>query len=74
MFIADGKEPLESRKRSVSGWIGLVDQVDSSWRDTIRPLLQYYTERTPGSFIEEKGQFLLIPRSESYVALSQCRS
>ena len=32
----------------------MVDQVDTSWRETIRPLFQHYTERTPGSFIEEK--------------------
>ncbi|KAI9007358.1 glycosyltransferase family 20-domain-containing protein [Gaertneriomyces semiglobifer] len=42
------------RRRSNNGWIALVDQVDSAWRDTIRPLFQHYTERTPGSFIEEK--------------------
>ncbi|KNC98814.1 alpha,alpha-trehalose-phosphate synthase [UDP-forming] 1 [Spizellomyces punctatus DAOM BR117] len=42
------------RRRANNGWLALVDQVDSSWRDTIRPLFQHYTERTPGSFIEEK--------------------
>ena len=36
------------------GWFVLVDQVESSWRTTIKPLLQHYFERTPGSFIEEK--------------------
>ena len=35
-------------------WIVLVDHVDSTWRDTIRPLFHHYMERTPGSFIEEK--------------------
>ncbi|KAJ3210692.1 Trehalose-6-P synthase/phosphatase complex synthase subunit [Clydaea vesicula] len=42
------------KKISSSGWIALVDEVDLSYRDTIRPLLQHYTDRTPGSFIEEK--------------------
>jgi trehalose-6-phosphatase len=37
-----------------NGWFVLVDQVDSSWRETIRPLFQHYFERTPGSFMEEK--------------------
>ncbi|ORZ31987.1 glycosyltransferase family 20-domain-containing protein [Catenaria anguillulae PL171] len=37
-----------------SGWIRLGRHVDRSWRDTIRPLFTHYTERTPGSFIEEK--------------------
>lgn len=35
-------------------WHCLVEQVDPSWKETIRPLFQHYTERTPGSFIEEK--------------------
>ncbi|KAJ3282888.1 Trehalose-6-P synthase/phosphatase complex synthase subunit [Borealophlyctis nickersoniae] len=42
------------RRKTNDGWIALVDQVDSSWRETILPLFQHYTERTPGSFIEEK--------------------
>ncbi|KAJ3129120.1 Trehalose-6-P synthase/phosphatase complex synthase subunit [Nowakowskiella sp. JEL0407] len=41
-------------KRRNNGWFALVDMIDSSWRDTIRPLFQHYSERTPGSFIEEK--------------------
>jgi hypothetical protein len=41
-------------RRSTNGWLALVDHVDDSWRDTIRPLFQHYTERTLGSFIEEK--------------------
>ncbi|KAJ3145866.1 Trehalose-6-P synthase/phosphatase complex synthase subunit [Geranomyces michiganensis] len=49
-----GKGAEIFRRRSNNGWLALVDQVDSSWRDTIRPLFQHYTERTPGSFIEEK--------------------
>jgi HAD superfamily hydrolase (TIGR01484 family) len=36
------------------GWFVQVDQVETSWRTTIKPLLQHYFERTPGSFIEEK--------------------
>lgn len=45
--------PSMTRRRD-NGWFALVDPVDSSWRETIRPLFQHYTERTPGSFIEEK--------------------
>ncbi|KAI9189068.1 Trehalose-6-P synthase/phosphatase complex synthase subunit [Blastocladiella emersonii ATCC 22665] len=36
------------------GWYRLARHVDRSWRETIRPLFTHYTERTPGSFIEEK--------------------
>ncbi|TPX54655.1 hypothetical protein SeMB42_g00167 [Synchytrium endobioticum] len=41
-------------RRRQDGWFALVDSVDPSWRETIRPLFKHYTERTPGSFIEEK--------------------
>lgn len=45
---------LGHRRMESNHWFGLVDQVDPSWRSTIKPLFQHYTERTPGSFIEEK--------------------
>lgn len=35
------------------GWNRLVEQVDSTWKETIRPLFQHYTERTPNSYIDE---------------------
>lgn len=41
-------------KEEDNKWYCLVEQVDPSWKETIRPLFQHYTERTPGSFIEEK--------------------
>ncbi|KAJ3069281.1 Trehalose-6-P synthase/phosphatase complex synthase subunit [Podochytrium sp. JEL0797] len=43
------------RRMQQSGWLALVDHIDNStWCHEIRPLFQYYTERTPGSFVEEK--------------------
>ncbi|KAI8912501.1 glycosyltransferase family 20-domain-containing protein [Gorgonomyces haynaldii] len=42
------------RRLTTNGWYAMIDQVDSGWRETIQPLFQHYTERTPGSFIEEK--------------------
>ena len=44
----------EQDRESDNGWYRLVNQFDTSGRDVIRPLFQHYTERTPGSFIEEK--------------------
>eukprot|EP00842_Homolaphlyctis_polyrhiza_P001051 jgi/Hompol1/1947/HPOL_002802-RA len=41
------------RRMSNDGWFIMTDQIDPSWRDTVRPLFKHYTERTPGSFIEE---------------------
>ncbi|KAI8809404.1 trehalose-phosphatase-domain-containing protein [Cladochytrium replicatum] len=52
-FSTDNEGAMTNRRKN-NGWYPLVDQVDSSWRETIRPLFMHYTERTPGSFIEEK--------------------
>ncbi|KAJ3215868.1 Trehalose-6-P synthase/phosphatase complex synthase subunit [Dinochytrium kinnereticum] len=41
-------------RRSSDGWLALSNHINPSWRDIIRPLFEHYTERTPGSFIEEK--------------------
>ncbi|KAF9918800.1 Trehalose-6-P synthase/phosphatase complex synthase subunit [Lobosporangium transversale] len=51
---SDSQDPTKSVKDAGDGWFRSVDQVDASWRETIRPLFKHYTERTPGSFIEEK--------------------
>ncbi|KAI9334963.1 glycosyltransferase family 20-domain-containing protein [Obelidium mucronatum] len=48
---------LKPPRRMQHGWLSLVDdQTDASnsWCSEILPLFQYYTERTPGSFVEEK--------------------
>lgn len=54
MPTSDSQEPAKLVKDAGNGWFRSVDQVDASWRETIRPLFKHYTERTPGSFIEEK--------------------
>ncbi|CAG8644408.1 15036_t:CDS:2 [Acaulospora morrowiae] len=41
-------------KNETNGWYRLVEKVDPTWKGIILPLLLHYTERTPGSFIEEK--------------------
>ncbi|RKP27446.1 glycosyltransferase family 20-domain-containing protein [Syncephalis pseudoplumigaleata] len=46
--------PYRVGKDVGNGWYCLVESADRSWRDTIVPLFLHYTERTPGSFIEEK--------------------
>ncbi|GAA5808871.1 hypothetical protein MFLAVUS_002270 [Mucor flavus] len=35
-------------------WANMIDNVDMSWKDDVKEIFEYYTERTPGSFIEEK--------------------
>ncbi len=37
----------------------IVESLDSEWKEQIRPLLEIYVDRTPGSFIEEK-EFSLV--------------
>ncbi len=32
----------------------LVEEINNSWKEVVRPILEYYTRRTPGSLIEEK--------------------
>jgi len=34
-------------------WTELTQNIDLSWKDTIRPIFQYYTRRTPGTSVEE---------------------
>ncbi|CAG8458650.1 2852_t:CDS:2 [Acaulospora morrowiae] len=37
-----------------NGWYRLVEKVDPVWKEKMLPLFTHFTERTPGSFIEEK--------------------
>ncbi|KAJ2483170.1 Trehalose-6-P synthase/phosphatase complex synthase subunit [Coemansia sp. RSA 2131] len=46
--------PAQGPPQDVNGWTCLVEHTDPQWRETVLPLFQHYTERTPGSFIEEK--------------------
>jgi len=46
------KKPFETE------WAGASQNIDMSWKDTIRPILQYYTRRTPGSSVEEAEMHL----------------
>ncbi|OMH82072.1 Alpha,alpha-trehalose-phosphate synthase [UDP-forming] A [Zancudomyces culisetae] len=37
-----------------NGWFRLVSGKGPDWHDSVLPLFRHYTERTPGSFIEQK--------------------
>eukprot|EP00834_Sanchytrium_tribonematis_P005469 NODE_332_length_9388_cov_1.370008.p2 type:complete len:651 gc:universal NODE_332_length_9388_cov_1.370008:3132-5084(+) len=52
-------------------WIRLVDEIDMSYRETIRPLFEHFLERTPGSYIEEKEVFS-IDLDKYNLALQKC--
>ncbi|OMJ25162.1 Alpha,alpha-trehalose-phosphate synthase [UDP-forming] A [Smittium culicis] len=40
--------------KSGNGWFRLINSLKQSWHDTIIPLFEHYTERTPGSYVEKK--------------------
>ncbi|KAJ1727456.1 Trehalose-6-P synthase/phosphatase complex synthase subunit [Coemansia biformis] len=53
--VGDGADSNDgSRQLDSDGWYCLVERPDPQWRETVLPLFRHYTERTPGSFIEEK--------------------
>ncbi|MCF8303662.1 MAG: bifunctional alpha,alpha-trehalose-phosphate synthase (UDP-forming)/trehalose-phosphatase [Bacteroidales bacterium] len=45
-------------KRNLEEW-HLTDAYDDEWKENVRPLLQFYEDRTPGSFIDEKSFSLI---------------
>jgi len=46
------------RRPGTREWEQMVSEIDSSWKDTIRPMFDYFQTRTPGSFFEEKEMHL----------------
>ncbi len=45
--------------REVNGEWEMTEPLDASWKESIRPALEFYVDRTPGSFIEEKNYSLV---------------
>ncbi len=45
-------------KEARSEW-QMIELLDNEWKEKVRPILELYTDRTPGSFIEEK-EFSLV--------------
>lgn len=39
-------------------WQAMTEDTDPSWKKVVRPIMQYFTERTPGSRIESKESAL----------------
>ena len=42
-----------------SGEWGMLEQIDKNWMDIIRPIITFYADRTPRSFLEEKNYSLV---------------
>jgi trehalose 6-phosphate synthase/phosphatase len=48
------------RESEAAGWRPLQeDHPASDWKEKVRPILEHYVDRTPGSFIEEKDYSLV---------------
>ncbi len=45
-------------KKTGGEWT-MIDNISDSWKPLIRPILETYVDRTPGSFIEEKNYSLV---------------
>jgi trehalose 6-phosphate synthase/phosphatase len=41
--------------REPQGEWHMMEQIDNAWKDPVQPLLEYYVDQTPGSFIEQKN-------------------
>ncbi|MCP8311354.1 MAG: bifunctional alpha,alpha-trehalose-phosphate synthase (UDP-forming)/trehalose-phosphatase [Candidatus Methylarchaceae archaeon HK01B] len=52
----------------------MVEPLENDWKDEIRPILEIYVDRTPGSFIEEKDFSLVWHYRKSNVALGVVRA
>jgi len=60
-------------KEKDSEW-QVIEPLRNDWKDTIRPILELYTDRTPGSFIEEKDYSLVWHFRRSDPELAYLRS
>ncbi len=50
------------------------DNLDNSWKDDIRPVLEIYVNKTPGSFIEEKDYSIVWHYRKVEAGLGELRS
>jgi trehalose 6-phosphate synthase/phosphatase len=51
-----------------------IERLRDDWKQEVRPILERYVDRTPGSFIEEKGFSLVWHYRKSDVALGSVRA
>jgi len=45
--------------REPGGRFSMIEQIDKNWMEIIRPILEFYVDRTPRSFIETKNYSLV---------------
>lgn len=42
-------------KREPGGEFNMIQAIDKKWKDIVRPVIEFYVDRTPRTFIEEKS-------------------
>lgn len=47
------------RPRDSNEWINLIDISSGEWKDSVQLVFEYFCERTPRSFVEERGTSLV---------------
>lgn len=52
------EQGCDYRHPSAETWESLVVNTDQSWRAGVMPILQYFTERTPGAHLEAKDRVI----------------
>ena len=60
--------------RQKKGRWELIEQLSSAWKEEIRPILELYVDRTPGSFVEEKEYSLVWHYRRADPNLAQLRA
>ncbi|KAF8332454.1 glycosyltransferase family 20 protein [Amanita rubescens] len=46
--------PRPNARKNTGEWLNMVSNLDMSWKNACLEMLHYFTERTPGSFVEER--------------------
>lgn len=47
------------QRGTTKSWTSLVAGINMSWREPVLEILRYFTERTPGSWLEDRGASIL---------------
>ncbi len=46
------------RMPGAATWEQIGEEIDLAWKDLVRPIMSYFTERTPGTYMENKESTL----------------
>lgn len=68
-FILPSAENGFYIKPSGGNWQQIYDNIDFSWKPTVKDIFQYYTERTPGAYVESKDTSIVWVKIEQFPAV-----